>query len=114
MNKRLILVRNYYNFAQNKFAELLGINKFSYANYERGTRNISFDVLEKLHRQYKVNLNWLIVGSGEMFVERTIDDEILDGMKKEQDQFKKSFEEIEDKLEEKILSVMKKYGVVEK
>lgn len=50
-----------------KLADDLGIHKMTISNYENGKREPTYEVLEKLHNLYNVNLNWFVSGQGEMF-----------------------------------------------
>lgn len=51
-----------------KLADDLGIHKMTISNYENGKREPTYEVLEKLHNLYNVNLNWFVSGQGEMFI----------------------------------------------
>lgn len=53
--------------AQN-LADDLGIHKMTVSNYENGKREPTYEVMEKLHNLYNVNLNWFVSGKGEMFI----------------------------------------------
>ena len=51
-----------------KLADDLGIHKMTVSNYENGKREPTYEVMEKLHSLYNVNLNWFVSGQGEMFL----------------------------------------------
>ena len=51
-----------------KLADDLGIHKMTVSNYENGKREPTYEVMEKLHTLYNVNLNWFVSGQGEMFI----------------------------------------------
>jgi len=93
--ENLVKVRKSTLLVQNDFALKLGISPRAYVNYERGERKPPYEVLISLYEIYDVNLNWLITGKGSMF---------------NQQQPSTSNEE----LEQKVVEVMKKYGVIEK
>lgn len=87
-------LRNELGLSVAKMADKLEMSANTLTNYERETRIPNATLFVQLNK-INVNLNWLVSGQGNMFNQP-------------------AYEEIEDKLEEKILSVMKKYGVVEK
>lgn len=60
-------LRKSLNYGQKEFAVKLGINSLTYANYERGERKPPYELLVKLSEDLNIDLNWLIVGNGEMF-----------------------------------------------
>lgn len=80
---------------QKEFAVKLGINPLTYVNYERGDRKPPYEMLIKLSNDFDVNLNWLINNKGEMFNAQQPSAS-------------------DDELEQKVVEVMKKYGVIEK
>lgn len=51
---------------QTEIAERLGTSRKSISDYENG-RPINSEVLEKLAKNFNVNIHWLITGQGEMF-----------------------------------------------
>jgi len=88
-------LRKALNFGQKEFAVKLDINPLTYANYERGERKPPYEMLIKLSDDFNVNLNWLINNKGKMF--NTQQPSASD-----------------DELEQKVVEVMKKYGVIGK
>ena len=93
--ENLAKIRKSTLLAQNDFALKLGISPRAYVNYERGERKPPYEVLVKLYEIFDVNLNWLIIGKGNMFNE------------------KQPYASNEE-LEQKVVEVMKKYGVIER
>lgn len=93
--ENLVKVRKTTLLAQSDFALKLGISPRAYINYERGERKPPYEMLNQLYEIYNVNLNWLITGKGEMFnlKQPSVNNE---------------------ELEQKVVEVMKKYGVIEK
>lgn len=87
-------LRKALTFGRKEFAVKLGINPLTYANYERNERKPPYEMLIKLSDDYNVNLNWLINDKGEMFN-------------------KQQPSTSNDELEQKVVEVMKKYGVIE-
>lgn len=76
-----------------KFAEKLEMSASTLTGYERGERTPSWNLFTQLHIKANVNMNWFVSGEGEMFCQ-------------------KPFEQ--DELEQKVVEVMKKYGVIQK
>ena len=93
--ENLVKIRKSTLLVQNDFALKLGISPRAYVNYERGERKLPYEVLNKLYEIFDVNLNWLITGKGNMFN-------------------KQQPHASNEELEQKVVEVMKKYGVIEK
>ncbi len=68
ISTRLKLIRTNLGLSQKKFGDLLGIAQTSYANYEGGKTFLPANILEILNKQTDVNLNWLITGIGDMYL----------------------------------------------
>lgn len=49
------------------FASRLVISKSGLAHYERGERVPDAELLSAYHREFGVNISWLVTGQGEMF-----------------------------------------------
>lgn len=60
--------RNKLGLSQVLIAKELGIAPVQYGTYERGTRKPSADILEKLVKQFNININYLLTGEGPMFI----------------------------------------------
>ena len=60
-------IRKKLNITQEEISTQIGISYRAYSSYERGDRNPSLEFLEKIVKQYNVNLNWLIADVGSMF-----------------------------------------------
>jgi len=60
------------NLTQADFAKPIGIPLTAISKYETGQINPSFEVLSKIGRIYEVNLNWLIMGDGEIFMSKNL------------------------------------------
>ena len=94
--KKLKKIRKQIAPTQEEMASILGISGRTYAAYERDENNPPYSMLVTLCKQFNVNLNWLIADIGEMFI------------KKVQPSVSN------DELEQKVVQVMKKYGVIDK
>lgn len=77
MKDRLKQLRKKLRLNQQEFADKLGINRGTLANYEVG-RNEPIDAVIKLIcGKFDVNEEWLRTGEGEMFLEISRDDELM-------------------------------------
>ena len=94
-SEKIRQVRKKLNITQEEISTQIGISYRAYSSYERGDRNPSLEFLEKLVKQYNVNLSWLIADVGNMFND-------------------KQPSASDDELEQKVVEVMKKYGVIDK
>lgn len=76
MNERIKKLRKTLDLTQQKFSERIGVKRNTIATYEIG-RNTPLDaVIVNICKTFNVNEEWLRTGEGEMFVERTRDDEL--------------------------------------
>ena len=87
MNERIKKLRKVLDLTQQEFADKIGVKRNTIATYEIG-RNQPIDaVISLICREFNVSEAWLRTGEGEMFVERTRDDELsafVDELMKEQ------------------------------
>ncbi|MHC1697546.1 MAG: helix-turn-helix domain-containing protein [Geobacteraceae bacterium] len=67
MNERLKAVRLNKGLSQKEISEVLGIGLRSWQQYELGTSIPGGKVLESLLLKLRVNINWLLSGSGQMY-----------------------------------------------
>lgn len=67
MNDRLKAIRLNKGMSQKEISETLGIGLRSWQQYENGSSIPGGKVLEALHLKLKVNINWLLSGSGQMY-----------------------------------------------
>ena len=68
-SKRLKELRQKLNITQNDFAKACDVKLTAISKYETGLVKPGFDMLYKIASVYNVNLNWLILGIGEIFVQ---------------------------------------------
>ena len=95
MNERLKALRKALNLTQQEFADRLNIKRNTIANYEAG-RNKPIDaVCTLICREFNISEAWLRDGVGEMYVTRTMNQEIAmlvnDLMADADDSFHKRF-----------------------
>ena len=68
MKERIKKIRKELDMTQQQFADIIGVKRNSYANYETG-RNTPIDaVIKSICREFNVNEEWLRTGNGEMFM----------------------------------------------
>ena len=66
--ERLRLLRETIGVTQGDFAKTIGVAPSFISGIERNKKDLSRDLLEKILKNYNVNLNWLLTGEGEMFL----------------------------------------------
>ena len=76
MQDRIKELRKYKGMTQSEFGECIGVRGNTITTYENGTRTPSEAVLLSICRVFNVNETWLRTGEGEMFVERSRDEEL--------------------------------------
>lgn len=76
MKERIKKLRKALGLTQQKFADALGIKQNTIAQYESG-RNAPIDaVISLICREFGVNEEWLRTGEGDMFQQKTRDEEL--------------------------------------
>lgn len=75
MNERLKELRKSLHLSQEKFGELLGITKSGVSDIESGRREVTEKHIIML-KNNGVNEDWIRTGNGDMFVEKTRDEEL--------------------------------------
>ena len=92
---RLKQIRQTLRLSQEEFGKELNVSKQYVSNLESNRNFLNNEKLIHLLIDFDVNINFLLGGVGNMFIQ-------------------KPFEQVEDELEQKVVEVMKKYGVIEK
>lgn len=69
ISKRLKCVMNAHNLNIKSFSEVSEIPYRSVQNYLRDEREPNVEALLKIRRSLNVNINWLLTGIGEIFIE---------------------------------------------
>lgn len=76
MAERIKLLRKALGLTQQEFSDTIKVKRSTLATYESG-RNEPIDaVVTLICREFDVNEKWLRFGTGEMFIEKTEDEEI--------------------------------------
>lgn len=76
MQDRIRLVRKALGLTQTEFGERLGIKGNTVTGYESGIRTPSDAMLISICREFNVNETWLRTGEGDMFLQRSRDEEL--------------------------------------
>ena len=76
MDERIKAIRKALGLTQQEFADRLGIQRSTIAQYETGRNNPIDAVVSLICREYNVDEVWLRTGIGEMFRPRTREDDI--------------------------------------
>lgn len=112
MNHRIRELRKTLGLTQTEFGKRLGIKQTTVAGYETGGRTPMDAVISLICRQFQVNETWLRTGKGEMFSNRTREEEIAcfveAVLSEESDSFKKRFVGLLAKLDESDWKVLER------
>lgn len=76
LGERIKKVRKELDLTQQKFAEFIGSTQNALTGYETGRRNPSSPVINNICKTFNVDEHWLRTGEGEMFVQRSEEDEL--------------------------------------
>ncbi len=95
MKDRIKKIRKELDLTQQEFADKLGVKRGAIANYEIGRNEPVDSVISLICREFNVNEHWLRDGTGSMFIEKDIEDQLMEWAGKvlgDQDsKFKKRF-----------------------
>lgn len=101
---RIKELRDALDLTQQDFASKISVGRGAIAQYETGRSIPSDAVISLICREFNVNELWLRYGDGEMFVEKSPDDEIenfmLSILRAGDDRFKRRFAKAISKLSE--------------
>lgn len=76
MNNRIKELRTALKLSQKIFGERLGVTDAAISSIESGRRNLTEPMEISICREFNVNKNWLHTGEGEMFLQRSKDEEV--------------------------------------
>ncbi|HJB06561.1 MAG TPA: helix-turn-helix domain-containing protein [Candidatus Enterocloster faecavium] len=103
--ERIKEIRKYLDLTMEKFGERLGVGKTAISKLENNERNLTDQMAVSICREFDVNETWLRTGEGEMFIQRTRNQQITDFLgdliKEEDGTFKKRLIEAMSKLDKK-------------
>ena len=104
MNERIKQLRKELGLTLEKFGERIGLRKSSLSQIENGVHGVTEQLIKSICREFNVNENWLRTGEGEMFVQKTLADEIASFIQtiqlEKDDSFKKKFIKMLSSLDE--------------
>lgn len=78
MNGRLAQIRMALGMTQKEMATVLGISQPTYCQFETGARPLQVHYIKTLAAKYGVNEDWIVNGTGEMFIKSSQEDEFLE------------------------------------
>ena len=112
MGERVKELRTILGLSGEKFGEKIGVKRSAISDIERGRNNLSEQNILAICREFNVNEDWLRTGSGEMFKDMTLDEEIISFIGEIQwdtsDTFKKRFISAIAKLNDEEWKVLEK------
>lgn len=76
MNDRIKEIRTHFKLSQADFGSRIGVKQATVAGYENGSRTPLEAVIAAICREFNVNETWLRTGDGEMFQQKTRDEEL--------------------------------------
>lgn len=92
MKDRIKKIRKELDLTQQKFADKIGVQRNTIAQYEMGRTNPSDAIIFSICREFNVNKEWLREGTGEMFKKQTQNEQMAKLTKRllneEEDSFK--------------------------
>ena len=77
MKDRIKKLRKELDLTQQEFADKLGTARNNIAGYETGKRSPSDAVISLICTKFNVNEHWLRDGTGEMFVQMDMEDQLM-------------------------------------
>ena len=112
MGERVRELRKTLGLSGEKFGEKIGLKRNSLSQIETGKNNLSEQSILAICREFNVNEEWLRTGTGEMFKDMTLDEEIISFIGEIQwdtsNTFKKRFISAISKLSEEEWNVLEK------
>lgn len=90
LGNRIRILRKQLSKSQEEFALDLGVTKQAISNIENSKSSPSPQVLYKLHTKLHVNLNYIIAGSGDVFVGSEKKEDLKKALMKEFEQILKA------------------------
>lgn len=78
MKDRIRKIRRELDLTQQEFGDRLGVKRNTIATYETGKSTPSDAAVSLICREFNISEEWLRTGEGEMFVQKTEDEEIAD------------------------------------
>ena len=76
MNERIKKLRKTLDYTQQEFADRIGVKRNTIAQYEIGRNEPIDTVIRSICREFGVNESWLRFNEGDMFIQRSPEEEI--------------------------------------
>lgn len=112
MGERVKELRKTLGLSGEKFGEKIGLKRNSLSQIETGKNNLSEQNILAICREFNVNEEWLRYGTGEMFKDMSLDEEIISFIGEIQwdtsNTFKKRFISAISKLNEEEWNILEK------
>lgn len=77
-NERVKEIRKALGLTLEKFGEKVGVTKQTVSRIENGINNLTEQMTKSICREFSVDYIWLTTGDGEMFIEKTKDEQIAE------------------------------------
>lgn len=77
MNNRIRTLRKELNLTLDKFGEQIGLKKSSLSQIENGKCAITEQTIKSICREFNVNENWLRTGEGDIHIQMSEEDELM-------------------------------------
>lgn len=77
MNNRIRTLRKELNLTLDKFGEQIGLKKSSLSQIENGKCAITEQTIKSVCREFNVNENWLRTGEGDIHIQMSEEDELM-------------------------------------
>ena len=77
MGERVKELRKVLGLSGEKFGEKIGVTRSAISDIERGRNGLSEQNILAICREFNVNEEWLRTGTGEMFKDMSLDEEII-------------------------------------
>jgi len=104
MKDRIKKLRKALDLTQQEFADKIRVKRNTVGQWECGINALTDQVINSICKEFKVNEEWIRTGNGEMFIEQTRDEQIVEWVGKMQaisdDSFKKKFVAMLSQLDE--------------
>ena len=111
IGKRIKQIRKEFNLTQEKFADRIHTSRSNLGNIETDTFMVQERIIFEICREFDVNRVWLETGEGEMFIQKSRDDEIsiwAASLQDVPDSFKYKFAHALSKLNDRDWEVIEK------
>lgn len=77
MKERIKELRKTLGLTLESFGDKVGVGKSTISRIENGTNGLTEQMILSICREFNVNEEWLRTGTGEMFKDMTLDEEII-------------------------------------